>query len=309
MSFQDPPTRPRYPALGQYEEARPAPDYTDTFDGSGYQSTGSATGGWRAAQASYGGATQASYAPAAGYAGSSAGNAYAPGNGYASGDAGAYQGNGYQGANGYQAANGYQGSNGYQAGAEFGGTGGYSTATLQRPADNSWREDLYSDDEDWGRDRRQPASGGILAGALTGFLAVAVAIGVATLVAAFVRSQASPIMAAGQAFINHAPSSLKTFAVHSKHERKALFGVMYAIIAIIAMILGMIAQRKVAVGVLGIVLIGLFGAFVTIKQPGSRASDAVPAVIGAIAGVVALTFLIRSFYADNSTRAPARRRA
>jgi predicted signal transduction protein with EAL and GGDEF domain len=84
---------------------------------------------------------------------------------------------------------------------------------------------------------------------------------------------------------------------------------MYVIIAIIAVILGMFAQRKVAIGVTGIVLIGLFGAFVTIKQPGSHASDVVPAVIGTIAGIVALTFLIRTFYEDNSTRGPARRRA
>jgi hypothetical protein len=296
MSFQDPPSRPRYPALGQYEETPAASGYTDSFDSS-YQSNGSATGGFAAAQAGYPAGN--AYAAVSGYA---------QGNGYASGNGGAYQANGYQ-ANGYQAANGYSGNgysgNGYQAGA---GTGGYSTATMQRPADESWR-DLLSSDDDWRQDRRQPPSGGMLAGALTGFLAVAVAIGVATLVAAFVRSQASPIMAAGQAFINHAPSSLKSFAVHSKHERKALFGVMYVIIAIFAMIIGMIAQRKVAIGVTGIVLIGLFGAFVTIKQPGSHASDAIPAVVGAIAGVVALTFLIRSFYADNSTRAPARRRA
>jgi hypothetical protein len=285
MSFQDPPSRPRYPALGQYEETRTAPGYADTFDGSTYQPNGSATGGWAAAQPSYDGAAQAT--SGAGYAG------------YQAGYGGAYQANGYSG-NGYQ-GNGYQG-NGYQGMAEFGGN---STATMQRPADESWRGLM---DDDWRGGPRKP-EGGILAGALTGFLAVAVMIGIATLVAAFVRPQASPIMAAGQAFINHAPSSLKSYAVRSGHERKMLFGVMYVIIAIVAMIIGMFAQRKVAVGVTGIVLIGVFGAFVTINQPGSRGSDALPAVIGAIAGIVALTFLIRSFYADNSTRAPARRRA
>ena len=129
-----------------------------------------------------------------------------------------------------------------------------------------------------------------------GFLAAAFAIGVATLAAAFVRPQASPIIAVGGAFIDRTPSALKNFAVQhfGENDKTILLLGMYVAIAFIAMGIGCLARRNVIIGVAGLAAFGLFGAFVAITRPASRASDVIPSVIGGIAGVAALLWLARA---------------
>ncbi|HTZ23607.1 MAG TPA: hypothetical protein VMC83_06420 [Streptosporangiaceae bacterium] len=154
------------------------------------------------------------------------------------------------------------------------------------------------DDDDYRRPRRAAARGqrpgwGLLAGGLAGFLAAAVAIGVANLVAAFVRPQASPIIAVGGAFIDRTPPALKNFAVEKfgENDKTMLLLGMYVTIALLAVVIGMIAWRRVAVGVAGICLFGLFGAFVAITRPDSHVTDVIPSVVGGIVGIAALVWL------------------
>jgi hypothetical protein len=154
------------------------------------------------------------------------------------------------------------------------------------------------DDDDYRRPRRAAARGqrpgwGLLAGGLAGFLAAAVAIGVANLVAAFVRPQASPIIAVGGAFIDRTPPALKNFAVEKfgENDKTMLLLGMYVTIALLAVVIGMIAWRRVPVGVAGICLFGLFGAFVAITRPDSHVTDVIPSVVGGIVGIAALVWL------------------
>jgi hypothetical protein len=154
-------------------------------------------------------------------------------------------------------------------------------------------------DEDADRDRDRGSAGGLtgpIAGAMTGFLAAAVAIGVATFAAAFVRPQASPIIAVGEAFIDRTPPALKNFAVEhfGENDKTVLLGGMYVTIAVLAMVLGCLARRNATIGVAGIAAFGLFGAFVAITRPESRASDVIPSVIGGLAGVAAFLWLARA---------------
>ena len=74
----------------------------------------------------------------------------------------------------------------------------------------------------------------------SGFLAAAVALGVANLVAAFVRPQASPIIAVGEAFIDRTPPALKNFAVQKfgTNDKTMLLLGMYVTIALIAIAIG-----------------------------------------------------------------------
>lgn len=134
-----------------------------------------------------------------------------------------------------------------------------------------------------------------LAGAVAGFLAAAVAIGVANLTAAFVRPQASPIIAVGEAFIDRTPPALKNFAVEKfgENDKNMLLLGMYVTIALIAIVIGMIAWRRVYVGVAGIGLFGLFGAFVAFTRPESHPTDVIPSIIGGIAGIAAIYLLVR----------------
>jgi hypothetical protein len=155
---------------------------------------------------------------------------------------------------------------------------------------------------------RRPGRG-LLPGALSGFLAAAVALGIANLVAAFVRPQASPIIAVGGAFIDRTPSALKNFAVEKfgENDKNMLLLGMYVTVALIAIVIGILAWRQVAVGVAGIGLFGLFGAFVAITRPESHVTDVIPSIVGGIAGIAAILWLVRSGM-PNSRQAWARRR-
>jgi hypothetical protein len=138
-------------------------------------------------------------------------------------------------------------------------------------------------------------SRGILAGATTGFLAAGVAIGVANLVAAFVRPQASPIIAVGEAFIDRTPQGLKEFAIQKfgENDKNMLLLGMYVTIALLAMTIGIFAWRRVSIGVAGIALFGLFGGYVAITRPDSHVTDVIPSVVGGIIGIAALLLLVR----------------
>ena len=139
------------------------------------------------------------------------------------------------------------------------------------------------------------ASSGLLAGGVAGFLAAAVALGIANLVAAFVRPQASPIIAVGGAFIDRTPPALKNFAVEKfgENDKNMLLLGMYVTIALIAVVIGVLAWRRIAIGVAGIGLFGLFGAFVAITRPESHVTDVIPSVVGGIAGIAAIVWLVR----------------
>jgi len=142
--------------------------------------------------------------------------------------------------------------------------------------------------------RTRRARRGLLPGAVAGFLAAAVALGTANLVAAFVRPQASPIIAVGGAFIDRTPEALKNFAVEKfgENDKTMLLLGMYVTIALIAIAIGILAWRRVAIGVAGIGLFGLFGAFVAITRPESHVTDVIPSIVGGIAGIVAIGWLI-----------------
>jgi hypothetical protein len=137
---------------------------------------------------------------------------------------------------------------------------------------------------------------GAVVGAVTEFLAAAVAVGFSTLAAAFIRPQASPIIAAGSVFVDRAPSALKIFAVQhfGAHGRTVLLLVMYVVLALLALETGVLARRAAALGVAGIAAAGLLGAFLVTTRPGSRVSDLVPAVVGGLAGIAALLWLQRA---------------
>jgi len=138
----------------------------------------------------------------------------------------------------------------------------------------------------------------VLVGAMTGLLAAALAVGVATLVAALVRPQSSPLIAVGEPFIDRVPGSLMKLAVQhfGMQDSMAALAIVALATAVIAMIIGMLAVKSPAAGVTGIVLITVFGAFTVITRPDSHPIDVIPSVIGGLAGVAALMWLIRAAY-------------
>ena len=159
--------------------------------------------------------------------------------------------------------------------------------------------DVGADPYRWQADqdlRREARRRGLAVGAVTGFLAAAVAIGVSTLVAGFVRPQASPMAAMGSVFIDRIPAALRNVMVQhfGTTGRTVLLLGMYAAIAVFAVGIGVLARRAAAPAVAGLAAFSLLAAFVTITRPGGHVSDVAPAVIGGIAGVAALLWLVHA---------------
>lgn len=289
MSFQDPPRRPRYPALspyesqqyaGGYQASATATAYPDSFDANqGYASSDyanaeySSDGGWFHPQGGY--QAQAAPAPAPATQGWDTGYPAAAPQGYA-------------GPN-----QGYSATQGYTTAAQ-----GYApNATSVLTSNPAYATPAAEDDDSWSGRRGNPMPGAFT-GAMSGLLATGLGVGVSMLAAAFVRRQASPIVAFGQVFTTRAPHAVQNFAVQhfGMNEHSMLLVGMYVALAIVAMIIGVVARRTMAAGLVGIGLLGVFGAFVAITRPMSHPMDALPAMIGGIAGVLVLGWLIRSAY-------------
>ncbi len=156
--------------------------------------------------------------------------------------------------------------------------------------------------------RREAGRRGPGVGAVTGFLAAAVAIGVSTLIAGFIRPQASPMAALASAFIDRTPASLRNAAVHhfGTHGRTVLLLGMYAAIAVLAVGIGLLARRAAAPGVASLGAFSLLAAFVTVTRPGGQVSDVTPAIIGGIAGVAALLWLMHTSAPTQRPQKPQR---
>ena len=280
--------------------------YGTTADG-----YGSAADGYAEAADGYSSAPDGYASPPDGYG--SAANGYAsPPDGYA-GAADGYgtTADGYAGgADGYgTTTDGYAwGADGYAGSAGYLGPGSYTEPGLSDPA--LVAPDAGVDPYRWQADqdrRREASRRGLVVGAVTGLLATAVAIGVSTLAAGLFRPQASPMGALDAVFIDRMPTVLKNAAVHhfGTHGRTVLLLGMYVAIAILAVGIGVLAQHAAASGVASLAAFSLIAAFVTITRPGGgHVGNVVPAIIGGIAGVMALLWLLQA-----SAPAPPPRRA
>ena len=169
---------------------------------------------------------------------------------------------------------------------------GLSDPVLMAP-DAGVDPDRWQADQDL---RREAGRRGLAVGAVTGFLAAAVAIGVSTLAAGLVRAQASPMAALGSVFIDRMPAALKNAMMQhfGANGRIMLLLGMYTAIAVLAVGIGMLARQAAASGVAGLAAFSLIAAFVTVTRPGGRVIDVAPAIIGGIAGVAALLWLLQA---------------
>jgi hypothetical protein len=169
---------------------------------------------------------------------------------------------------------------------------GYSGPTLTAPDAGVYPEGWQADQA-----RRRAANyRGLMVSAATEFLSTAVVIGVTTLAAGLLKSTVSPVSAMGTIFIDRTPAVLRGFALHhfGAHGRTVLLLGMYAVIAVIAIAIGVAARRAAAFGVTGVAAFTLVTAFVAVTRPASHVSDVMPAVIGGLAGVAALLWLVRA---------------
>ncbi|MCU1436858.1 MAG: oxidoreductase [Pseudarthrobacter sp.] len=130
--------------------------------------------------------------------------------------------------------------------------------------------------------------------ALAGVAAAAVVLSVAELIGAFFTARATPIIALGSTFIDFTPPWLKDFAISTfgTNDKAALFVGMGLTIALLACLLGVVAYRQWALGVAGVLLMGAVIVASVVTRAGVQPLDAIPTVLGTLAGLVVLRLLV-----------------
>lgn len=130
--------------------------------------------------------------------------------------------------------------------------------------------------------------------ALAGVVAAAVVLAVAELAGAFFTARATPVFALGSTFIDFTPSWMKDFAIATfgTNDKAALFVGMGLTIAVLACVLGVVAYRRWALGVLGVLFMGAVIVTSVVTRAGVGPADAIPSVLGTLAGLLVLRGLI-----------------
>ena len=148
-----------------------------------------------------------------------------------------------------------------------------------------------------------------LAGAVAGVLAAAVAIGAAQLAAGLTVPQGSPVVAVGQAAIDHTPPPVKDFAISAfgTADKTVLLGGILVVLALYAALVGILAVRRLAIGMWGLALFAFIGLVAALTRPDSTAEYIVPTLAGAAAGAFALTRLARAAGRLSAPRSRTRR--
>ncbi|MEY9855657.1 DMSO/TMAO reductase YedYZ molybdopterin-dependent catalytic subunit [Catenulispora sp. GAS73] len=139
-------------------------------------------------------------------------------------------------------------------------------------------------------------------GAAIGLITAGLAVGVGELVAVWSGPQTAPAIAVGSAAIDLTPTPLKEFAIRNFGTDDKLFLLtgIYTTLALIALAAGLLALRRLAVGVALVAVFGAVGAWAALSRPTSRTGDVWPSLLGAAAAVAAMVLLVRSHQAAHA---------
>jgi hypothetical protein len=158
-----------------------------------------------------------------------------------------------------------------------------------------------------GARHRKPARLGVLIWAGIGVVALTVTLAVATLAAAVLGTQASPLIAMGRIYIVSIPAHLRSSAAYylSSSTQVALLMSMYLLIELLGCVIGVITARGRAYGALGLGGFALLAAGAVLAMPGSSAADVIPSAVGGLAGIATLLFLVRFVLPERLRTGPA----
>ncbi|MEU7650249.1 molybdopterin-dependent oxidoreductase [Streptomyces huasconensis] len=134
----------------------------------------------------------------------------------------------------------------------------------------------------------------VASGALSGLLAGCAALAVAELLSAAVRPESGPVVAVGGAAIDRTPAAVKDWAIQrfGTDDKLVLQAGILAVLALLALALGLLALRRRRVGAAGVLLFGVIGAVAATTRPDSTSfRDAVPSLVGSVAGAAVLYVL------------------
>ncbi|WP_028050312.1 molybdopterin-dependent oxidoreductase [Cellulomonas sp. URHD0024] len=131
--------------------------------------------------------------------------------------------------------------------------------------------------------------------AVAGLVAGVVTIGVGACVSLLTGPTSDPLVAVGSAFVDATPQWLKQFATTNFGTNDKLvlrIGEVVVVLALAALA-GVLAARRWAWGATLVVLLGAASAFAAVARPDAGALAVVPSVVGTVAGLWTLRFLVR----------------
>ncbi|MBO0806254.1 MAG: molybdopterin-binding oxidoreductase, partial [Nocardiopsaceae bacterium] len=125
-------------------------------------------------------------------------------------------------------------------------------------------------------------------GASCGLLAGALALGIAQLVAGPTAPGASPVLAVGQAAIDLTPRWLKTWSTSTfgTADKTVLLAGLVLVLALLAVITGILAVRRLGYGLCGLVVLAAVGVAAAVTRPGSSPEWTLPTLAGAAVGAL-----------------------
>ena len=111
------------------------------------------------------------------------------------------------------------------------------------------------------------------------------------------------MVSVGEWVIDHVPVWVKEFAIRQfgTNDKPMLILGTVVLLAVFAVVIGILAVKRLWIGVAGIVLFGLVGMATAATRAGASPRAVVPALVGTVAAVATLALLLRG------TLRPARR--
>ncbi|MGB6453310.1 MAG: molybdopterin-dependent oxidoreductase [Streptosporangiaceae bacterium] len=120
-----------------------------------------------------------------------------------------------------------------------------------------------------------------------------VALGTAQLVAAVLAAPASaPVDAVGAVSINHTPEAVKNFAISAfgSNDKTVLVWGIRVVLLVFAVVIGVLALRKLWLGMAGLAVFAAIGVAAALAQSGASAAYALPTLLGAGVAALALRY-------------------
>ena len=142
-----------------------------------------------------------------------------------------------------------------------------------------------------------------LAYAVFGVLSTLVGVAAGHLVASLTEPASSPVLAVGSTVIDLTPTPLKEWAIaqFGTHDKTILVGSVMAGVLLLAAVAGLLARRRFAYGAGLLLALVAIPAVAALTRPGAAASDVLPSVVAAAAGLASLAWLTRAARPVGST--------
>jgi DMSO/TMAO reductase YedYZ molybdopterin-dependent catalytic subunit len=126
--------------------------------------------------------------------------------------------------------------------------------------------------------------------AFVGVAAGAFALGVAEVVAGVVAPSSAPLVALGDAFVDRVPPGLKDTAISlfGTHDKQVLLAGALLVALLLSALAGVLSRNGGRAGTWVVLGLGALAAWAAVTRPDATLLSALPSVLGAIAGMVAL---------------------